>query len=120
MRKRVLLSLVLLILALSLSVFSFMTLQSRFSALGEALHNAIYTDIPAEDSCRQIGTSWKNCAGVTQIYLLHSDLTELRTALESLPDLISDPPIYRAACIRSLHLLSGIRDSLYPSIENIL
>ena len=120
MRKRVLLSLILLILVLSLSVFSFMTLQSRFSALGEALHNAVYADAPAEDSCREIAACWKSCADVTQIFLLHSDLTELRTALESLPDLTSDPLIYRAACIRSLHLLSGIRDSLYPSIENIL
>ena len=120
MHKRVLISLVLLILALSMSVFSFLLLQSRFSALGDALQNAVYADVAAERSWHEIEARWKKCTKITQIFLLHSDLTELRAALESLPDLTNDKQLYRAACIRSLHLLEGIRDSLYPTIENVL
>ena len=120
MHKRVLLSLILLFLALTLSAASFLMMQKRFASLGGALENAVYADISAERSCREIERNWQKCAVLSQIFLLHSDLTELRTALESLPDLTADPRLYRAACIRSLHLLAGIRDSLYPTIENIL
>ena len=120
MHKRVLISLVLLVLALSMSVFSFLLLQSRFSALGDALQNAVYADAAAEQSRQEVEVRWKECTKITQVFLLHSDLTELRTALESLPDLTNDAQLYRAACIRSLHLLEGIQDSLYPTIENIL
>ena len=54
------------------------------------------------------------------MFLLHSDLTELRTSVESLSDLTAEPAAFRASCIRSLHLLAGIRDSLPPTVGNIL
>ena len=120
MRKRVLISLLLLLLALVLSITSFALLQQRFSALGNALENAVYAKVPVEDSCEQIEFQWQRCSSITQIFLLHSDLTELRTALESLPELTDEPLLYRSACIRSLHLLAGIQDSLSPTPENIL
>ncbi|MBQ7540705.1 MAG: DUF4363 family protein [Clostridia bacterium] len=120
MRKRVLITVLLLFLAMTLSVVSFVLLQNRFSALGDALQNAVYADVPIERSCSEIEKQWDKSAVVTQIFLLHSDLTELRTALESLPELMDSPLLYRAACIRALHLLNGIRDSLAPTVENIL
>ena len=103
MNKRIWISLLLLLIAAVLSVTSFLVLQERFSALGEALENAAYADVPLYESCR-----------------LHSDLCELRTAVESLPDLAEEPIVFRNTCIRSLHLLQGIRDSLSPTVENLL
>ena len=120
MRKRVLISILLLLLSIVLSAVSFVLLQNRFSALGEALENAVYADAPVEVSCKQIELQWQRCSPVLHIFLLHSDLTELRTSVESLPELADDPKLYRSACIRALHLLGGIRDSLSPSAENVL
>ncbi len=120
MNKRILISLLLLIIAAVLSLTSFLLLQERFSALGEALQNAIYADLSPHDACAQIKSAWQKCTRVSQLFLVHSDLTELRTAIESLPDLLEEPAVYRNACIRSLFLLRGIQDSLSPTIENIL
>lgn len=120
MNRRVLISILLLLIAAMLSVTSFLVLQERFSALGEALENAIYADVPLRESCLRIESAWDRCAVVAQMFLLHEDMTELRTAVESLPDLADEPSVYRNACIRSLHLLAGVRDSLSPSIDNIL
>ena len=120
MRKRVLISVILLLLAMTVSIVSYVLLQNRFSALGEALQNAVYADAPIETSCGEIEKQWQKSAALTQIFLLHSDLADLRTALESLPDLKETPLLYRETCIRALHLLNGVRDSLAPSIENSL
>lgn len=120
MNKRILISLLLLMIAAVLSATSFLILMNRFSALGEALENAIYARFPLQQACVQIETAWNKCAQVSQIFLLHSDLTELRAALDSLPDLTEEPSVFRNTCIRSLCLLEGIRDALYPTIENIL
>ncbi len=120
MNKRIWISLLLLLIAAVLSAASFLVLQDRFAALGEALENALYADVPLRDSCARIGHAWDRCAHVSQMFLLHSDLCELRTALESLPDLLEEPILYRSACIRSLFLLRGIQDSLPPAIGNIL
>lgn len=120
MNKRILISFLLLLIAAALSVTSFAILQSRFSALGEALENAIYAGVPMRDSCLQIEAAWDHCVVPAQLFLLHSDLSELRTAVESLPDLLAQPTVYRNACVRSLHLLHGIQDSLIPTADNIL
>ncbi len=120
MNKRILISFLLLLIAAALSITSFLILQDRFSTLGEALENAIYADVPLHESCRQIETAWDRCTVCTQMFLLHSDLTELRTAVESLPDLLEEPIVFRNSCIRSLHLLESIQDSLSPTVENIL
>ena len=120
MNKRIMLSILLLMIAVVLSVTSFFILQQRFSALGEALENAIYADLPLRDACSGIARAWDRCQTMAQIFLLHSDLTELRTAVESLKDLIDQPAIFRNTCIRSLHLLEGIQDSLTLKADNIL
>ncbi len=120
MNRRILISLLLLLIAAVLSVTSFLILQERFSALGEALENAVYADAPLQKSCAQIRFAWNRCTHISQMFLLHSDLTELRTALESLPDLVGEPAVYRSACIRSLFLLKGLQDGLRLSVENIL
>ncbi|MBR5620300.1 MAG: hypothetical protein IKW76_11225 [Clostridia bacterium] len=120
MNRRILISFLLLLIAAVLSLTSFLVLQNRFSALGEALENAIYADMPVRESCRQIAHAWDRCRSPAQMFLLHSDLTELRTSVESLSDLTAEPAAFRASCIRSLHLLAGIRDSLPPTVGNIL
>jgi hypothetical protein len=120
MNRRIWIALILLLIAAVLSATSFLILQDRFSALGEALENAIYADVPMRESCVLIETAWERCARVSQMFLLHSDLCELRAAVKSLPDLTGEPTVYRNACIRSLHLLESIRDSLSPSVDNIL
>lgn len=120
MNKRILISVIMLLIAAILSVTSFAILHARFSALSDALENALYAGVTPDDSCAQIGYAWNRCARVSQFFLLHSDLCELRTALESLPDLTQEPTLYKAACVRGLHLLEGICDSLAPTPENIL
>ena len=120
MNKRILISVLLLMIAAVLSVTSFLLLQARFSALGEALENAIYAGVPAREGCRRIESAWQKCAGLSQVFLLHGDLTELRTAIGSLPDLVDDPALYRTVCIRSLHLLDSVRDALAPTAQNVL
>lgn len=120
MHKRVLLALILLFLAMTLSTVSFLLLENRFSTLGKALENAVYAQVPISSSCDEIQIAWKKCSRITQIFVPHSDLAELRTTVESLQDLSEDPATYRAACIQSLHLLEGVRDALRPTIENIL
>lgn len=120
MNKRIVISLLLLLIAAVLSVTSYLILQERFSALGETLENAIYTDVPLHDACRQIESAWNTCERVAQTFLLHSDLCELRTAVNSLSDLLEEPVVFRISCIRSLHLLEGVCDSLAPKIDNIL
>lgn len=120
MNKRILISVVLLIIAAALSVTSFFVLQSRFSALGEALQNAIYADVPTPDVNGRIADAWRRCAGSAQILLPHSDLTELQTAVECLPEFIGQPTVWRNTCVRCLHLLEGVRNSLLPSAGNIL
>lgn len=120
MNRRIIIALLLLLIAAVLSAASFLILQDRFSALGEALENAVYANAPPEESCNRIKTAWSRCARISQMFLLHSDLTELRTTVESLPDLPEDAVVFRIACIRCLCLLGGIRDSLTPSLDNIL
>ena len=120
MNRRVWISLFLLLIAVVLSMTSFLVLQERFAALSDALKDAICSDVPLHDSCRRIETAWNRCAAVAQAFLLHSDLCELRTAVSSLPDLLEEPVVFRNACIRSLHLLEGIQDSLSPTVDNIL
>ena len=120
MNKRILISVLLLMICAVLSVTSFLLLQDRFAALAEALENALYTDIPLHEASVQIRDAWDRCERPAQTFLLHSDLTELRAAVESLPDFVAQPAVFRAACIRSLRLLEGIRDSLTPKPDNIL
>ena len=120
MNKRILISLLMLLIAAVLSVTSFLILQDCFSGLGEALENAIYTDVPLREASVQIRNAWDRCEGAAQTFLLHSDLTELRTAVESLPDLTAQPAVFRGVCIRSLRLLEGIQDSLALKPDNIL
>ncbi len=120
MNKRILISILLLTVCAVLSATSFFLLQDRFDALARALENALYTDIPLREASVQIRDAWDRCERPAQTFLLHSDLTELRTAVESLSDYAAQPAAFRAACIRSLRLLEGIRDSLTPKPDNIL
>lgn len=120
MKKRILISILLLLIAATLSLTGYLLVQNRLSALGEALENAVYADAQPRDACTQIANAWDRCAVPAQIFLLHSDLCELRAAVRSLPDLAQEPALFRDVCVRGLHLLEGIQDSLTPSAENIL
>ena len=120
MTKRVILSVILLLLALSLSVSSYFLLQKQFVSLGEALEDAVYADVSPERSGEKIALQWKKSTKIFHIFLIHSDLSDLQTEIESLPDLTNDAERYRMSCIRCLHLLDGVRESVSLSFENIL
>ena len=120
MTKRVIISIVLLLIAVSLSVSSFFLLQKKMSALGEALENAIYTDLPITQANAEIQKCWKSDVTVFHIFLLHSDVSQLQTELESLSALKDRPEVFHLTCIRSLYLLRGIREGLLLSADNII
>lgn len=120
MTKRVILSVLLLFLALSLSVTSYCVLQKQFASLGEVLKNAIYADVPASQSAQAIAFQWQKSTKLFHVFLMHSDLADLQTEIESLKDLTYDTERYRIGCIRCYHLLCGVRESIELSPENIL
>ena len=120
MTKRVILSVILLVLALSLSVTSYCLLQKRFASLGDALKDAVYADVSPLESAEAIDLQWQKSTKLFHIFLMHSDLADLQTEIESLADLANDAERYRISCIRCYHLLCGVRESITLSPENIL
>ena len=88
MTKRVILSVILLVLALSLSVTSYCLLQKRFASLGDALKDAVYADVSPSESAEAIDLQWQKSTKLFHIFLMHSDLADLQTEIESLADLV--------------------------------
>lgn len=119
MTKRVILSVILLILAISLSVSSYFLLQHRFSSLGKALENAVYTNNNAQ-SAEDIRNEWAKSTKIFHVFLLHSDLSDLQSEIECLPDFIDDSKQFHNSCIRCFHLMKGVQESISLSFENIL
>ena len=85
MTKRVLLSLLLLALALCLSVTSYVLLQNRVAKLGQALENAVYTDLPVDESCAQVEACTAHTLPYLRIFIPHTALDALTEHLNTLP-----------------------------------
>ena len=120
MTKRVLIALVLLLLALSLSVTGYAILQNKIAALGQALENAVYTESPIEDSLRMIEQNAALCITWMHILTPHKDLEALITEIRMLRTEQTDAPAFRRACRKCIVLLDEIRREQQPTLENIL
>lgn len=120
MTKRIIISIVLLLLAVSLSVSSYILLRSKISVLGEALDNAIYAESIKEENLLEIEKYWSDNKRLFQVFLLHSDLTELQSEINGLREIRYIPDEYKKSCVRSKALLQAIEDSIKIRIENIL
>ena len=110
MTKRVLVSLLLLALALCLSVTSYALLQNRIAKLGQALENAVYTDLPAAQSCQAVLTCSKETLPLFRVLVVHGELDALTSQLRELPLLQNDPARYRQTCLRCLSLLHELAE----------
>ena len=120
MNKRVLVALLLLMLALCMSVGSYVLLQNSIGKLGESLENALYTDLPAADSRAKIEACAARTLPKMRILALHTELEPLTQQLDRLPLLQNDPAQYRQTCLLCLRLLRDLSDAQKVTWENVL
>ena len=120
MTKRILVSLLLLALALCLSVASYLLLQNNVEKLGQALENAVYTDLPVRESYPTIEEVAAKSLRCMRILIPHQALDALTTQLDCLPLNREDPEAFRDTCLLCLSMLRELRDGQKVTWENIL
>ena len=120
MNKRVWIALLLLALALCLSVSSYLLLQNCVGKLGQTLENAVYTDLPADESVRRIKACAAEMLPKLRIFAQHGSLDALTDSLNRLPLEQDDPALYRKRCLLCLRLLEEYAEGQKLTWDNVL
>ena len=82
--------------------------------------SAVYTDLPAEQSIREIEACTADTLPKLRIFALHGALDALTTELARLPLEQADPELLRNRCLLCLHLLEDYADGQKLTWDNML
>jgi len=118
-------SILLLFIAISISSVSYFLLMTHIGLLRSSLYDALYTAERAQvaylDS-ESVTEQWKRSRATFYILGFHSDISEIETDILSLAEfaLYGDKESFRETCISCVHKLDSLKNSSKVTIANVL
>lgn len=125
MKKRVIISIVLLIIAFSTCAVSFALMANEIGRLRGSLYDAIYTaeEYGMSDSATEaVLSGWDNVKKSLDIFLDEKDVHEVEKIIPSIGDSLRENDInrYCELCSECIHYLGVLLDNITLNIGSIL
>ena len=125
MQKRVIISIVLLLIAFSTCAVSFALIANEIGRLRSAFYDAIYTaeDYGISDSATDtVQCEWNSVKDSFDVFLDEKDVDELEKLIPSLSDSLMkrDVSRYLETCSKCIHYLEVIFDNISLSVGSVL
>ncbi|NLB36689.1 MAG: DUF4363 family protein [Clostridiales bacterium] len=123
--KRLYVAAVLLIFSVSISFICYFVLKNHVDNLTTNLNQALEISVNGNGSLpektKEIEEIWEDTSEIMHMLIIHTDLSELEVNLLSLTEYSKQKSnnLYNEACIRSIHNLEHIKESLIPDWGNI-
>lgn len=125
--KRVIIASVLLLSAVSVSVWSNIVFEKNMKEFSEMLDNLIVYSEKSDDKTlgketRKVVDAWYGSSAFLHSLVAHEGMDELEKSITSLPLLIehSDREEFRNECIRAVNQIENLIDSERLNIGNVL
>lgn len=125
--KRVIIAAVLLLSAISVSVWSNISFEKYMKNFSVSLENLIsYSEISDDDNLKKetekVVEAWYDSSAFLHSLVAHEGMDELEKSITSLPLLIehSDREEFRNECIRAVNQIKNLIDSERLNIGNVL
>ena len=125
--KRVIIAAVLLLSAISVSVWSNISFERYMKNFSVSLENLIsYSEISDDDNLKKetekVVEAWYDSSAFLHSLVAHEGMDELEKSITSLPLLIehSDREEFRNECIRAVNQIKNLIDSERLNIGNVL
>lgn len=125
--KRVIIAVLLLASAVSVSVWSNIVFENKMECFSEAIENLIEyseksNDEILEEETRRVVDNWYASSAFLHSLVAHEGMDELEKSITSLPLLIrhSDREEFRNECIKAVNQINNLIDSERLNIGNVL
>lgn len=125
--KRIIIALLLLISAVSVSVWSNISFEKQMKAFSSEINNLIscsekLPDEKLKDETRKIVDAWHDSSAFLHSLVAHEGMDELEKSITSLPLLLehSDREEFRNECIKAVNQIDNLIDSERLNIGNVL
>ena len=119
MNKRVLTSIVILLLVMTLALITYNVLQKRLTALGEAVRGAVYADTLHAETIRDIQVQADKAEPLLMLLIDRRDASQLLTQVRQLEELQDDPDALHEESARALALIRETARRQKFSISNV-
>ncbi len=119
MNKRVLTSIVILLLVLMFTLVAYNVLQRRLTALGEAVRGAVYAQAPCAAIAQNVRAQADLAEPILMLLVDRRDVSQLLAQIRQTDLMQSDPNAYREECVRALSLLREMARRQTFSISNL-
>ncbi len=125
MKKRVIISIVLLLIAFGTCALSFTLIANELGKLRNSLYDAIYTagDVGVSaDSTQTVQNNWNESKKSFEVFLDEKDVDELEKLIPSLSDSLMHRDVnrYLETCFSCIHYLDRLFDSISLSVGSVL
>ncbi len=125
--KRIIIALILLLSAISVSVWSNISFEKNMENFSFAINNLIVcsqnsTDEKLEKETRKVVDAWYDSSAFLHSLVAHEGMDELEKSITSLPLLLkhSDREEFRKECIKAVNEINNLIDSERLNIGNVL
>lgn len=125
--KRIVVALILLLSAISVSVWSNISFENRMEEFSYSLKNLISysensNDEKLEEETRKVVDAWHDSSAFLHSLVAHEGMDELEKSITSLPLLLehSDREEFVDECIKAVNQIENLIDSERLNIGNIL
>jgi len=125
MKKRLIISILLLVIALSVSFVSYFLLMSNISLLRDALYDALYTAESTHASylsAESVVNQWQKSRAVFYIIGFHDDISAIEIDILNLGEFAEygDKDLFSETCVNCVHKLDSLENANKITIANIL
>ena len=125
--KRIIIAFILLLSAISVSVWSNISFEEHMEEFSSAIKHLISyseksSDEKLEEETRKVVDAWYDSSAFLHSLVAHEGMDELEKSITSLPLLLehSDREEFRNECIRAVNQINNLIDSERLNIGNVL